>query len=319
MKKRIITILLVPIGIVLSLVLLELAFHLPLNINHEYFDLWIFPNRIFYLDNWDNRVYFDDVKRVDFDKIDVKKILYHYNPSYYCKEDKKGKRILFLGDSITAGLNFGGVVNEKKIFTYILEAKLNNISKNKIEVINYASDGYNILDQNTILKTEVLKCKPDLIIYSYFQNDLYPNYLSVLLPYLKYRYSKNPIYHFRTYYFFADRLYKPQELRYKDAKIVLDEMIDIANKNNISFYVINFPYIDQDYLTDNFIEEYYAENGMDYLDIRKRFLEIGLDPLTLRATPKDRYHYNYLGHKIIAEIIYGNFIENGFLNKTISN
>ena len=320
MKDKIKNIILLVSSVVIFLIIFELALHLPLNINREYFDFWMFPDRIFYLDGEGNRVYFDDVKEVDLGKIDIKTIHHHLNSSYYCGKNKEYKRIVFLVDSVTMG---DDVENNKMIFTSILEEKLNKDETNKIEVINYAISGYNLLDQNILLKTDALKCKPDLIIYPYYQNDLYwVTYFSpFFIPYLKSRYSKNLIHNFRTYYFFADKLTKlrfntlKNRLSYKNAKTILDEMLNISKENNITFYIINFPDIKDGYPSDNSIEKYGKERGIYYLDIRKNFLEKNIDPLTLRASPDDYAHYNYYGHRTIADILYKDLLEKSLILK----
>lgn len=320
MKDKIKNIILLAPSVVIFLILFELVLHLPLNINQEHFDFWMYPYRIFYLDGNESRVYFDIIKEVDFNKIDIKTIHHHPNLSYYCDNKKKHKRILFLGDSVSIG---DGVENKKKIFAYLLKEKLNNISENKIEIINYAITGYNLLDQKILLETDGIKCKPDLIIYPYYQNDLYSQtyYVPFMIPYLKYRYSKNPVHHLRIYYFFT---YKWTKLRfnflknkfdYKDATNILNEMIKISKKSNISFYLIDFPNIEKDYPTDGFIEQYSNEKGIEYLDIRKELKKRGLDYLTLRASPVDIAHYNYYGHRIIADILYLDLLEKDLIPK----
>jgi len=282
----------------------------------------MFPNRIFYINEEGMRIYFDYIEKVDFNKIDVKTIHHHRESKYYCekKRQNKRKRILFLGDSVTIG---DGVLNKKKIYTYLLEGRINNVSKNKVKIINYAVTGYNLLDQITLLKTNALDCEPNLIIYPFYQNDIYDltYYSPLFIPYLKYRYSKNYFHHFRTFYFFSDKMTRlkfeisDKKIDYEVAKSILNEMVDISKKDNIGFYIVNFPDIKEGFPSDNFIEDYANEKGVDYLDMRKKFIEKGLDPITLRAKPNDFSHYNYQGHEIIAEILHDDLLEKELIPK----
>lgn len=334
MKNRIITILLIPGSLFLSLILLELVFHLPLKANHEYFDFWMLPNKIFYLDENGNKVYFDKIGKMDFNKIDILTIQYDQNHRYINKRNKSDFNILFVGDSVTYG---SGVDNPKKIFTYLLEEKLNKYYHKKIDVINLAFGGYELSDINVLIKTQVLGYNPNLIVYGYFQNDLQcSSLIPTYLPYLRYRYSNNLIHRLRVYYLIEDKIQKIKdklrikyhlfgcEIDKKTAYKKLDEIFNFTKNNNISLYIINFPYIKEDYPSDSFIKLYCKERNCTYLDLREEFIERSVPYKQIRGYYKghpegDSIHYNIDGHKLIADILYTDLSEKNLIPSNRSN
>lgn len=77
-------------------------------------------------------------------------------------------RILAIGDSFT--FSFG--VNNADAWTHLLEENLNQLSDQKIEVINAGFPGYTIKDEFEYLQQKGLKLHPDLVILGAFENDL---------------------------------------------------------------------------------------------------------------------------------------------------
>jgi len=78
-------------------------------------------------------------------------------------------RIAVVGDSITFG--YGVVQNET--YPKLLEQKLNDRSKNKInyEVMNFGVPGYNTVQEYEILKDKVMNYSPSIVIMGFFFND----------------------------------------------------------------------------------------------------------------------------------------------------
>jgi lysophospholipase L1-like esterase len=88
-------------------------------------------------------------------------------------------RIAVLGDSFTEGSG----VNFQETYAKILERKLDqNSFSRKYEVINFGVGGYNIDLYVAMLKREVIKYSPDLIIIAYTLNDIETINESVILP-----------------------------------------------------------------------------------------------------------------------------------------
>lgn len=323
------------LSILIFFVIIELILHLPLF--SSYFDRDI--KDLYYMED-DKMVFFRTQKGIDIKNITnayLLSLMYTCGNTNYknCNiricEDEKVKeknntfRIVFLGDSVTHAMFFGDVTNPKKIFTSIINEKLGNISSKKFEVFNFGFGGYNIEDM-IHLHNFASKCNPDLVVYNYYQNDgVSPTDTKLRLSYLKFRYSDKWYHKNRAslfivenfnFIFFRLKVQHVDKIPFKqlDDKTAEDSLDLILSKNDKSnFYIINFPFIKKNFPSNNFIERYSKKRGIDYLDIRKKFLEKGLDPLTLRASKDDIAHYNYRGHEIIADLIYEDFINKGLI------
>ncbi|TVZ37910.1 lysophospholipase L1-like esterase [Alteromonadaceae bacterium 2753L.S.0a.02] len=77
------------------------------------------------------------------------------------------KRIVILGDSVTAGLWIKG---DKNIFSVVMEQELNTWGV-KSDVMNFGVSGYNTSQEVETLKSKALAFKPDLVILAYCLND----------------------------------------------------------------------------------------------------------------------------------------------------
>lgn len=87
------------------------------------------------------------------------------------KKENGKFRILVLGDSVTFGLK----VEEEKLYTSLLESKLNGYAgKNIYEVINAGVMGYAPVQEAYFLKEKGLDLNPDLVIIGFcLSNDFY--------------------------------------------------------------------------------------------------------------------------------------------------
>ncbi len=86
------------------------------------------------------------------------------------EKDEGTKRIIFLGDSYTAGIQY----SNDEIFTSIFEQKLNAISANKIkyEVMNVSVPAWATDQQYIYLKEEGMKYHADYVIIMIAHNDI---------------------------------------------------------------------------------------------------------------------------------------------------
>jgi lysophospholipase L1-like esterase len=86
---------------------------------------------------------------------------------YDYPQEKSGKRIVVIGDSVASGLGvpFG------KSFAKLLEKKLNKDSLTLYEVIVLAVPGYSTSQEIDILQHEAFLYDPDLILIAYHLND----------------------------------------------------------------------------------------------------------------------------------------------------
>ena len=90
---------------------------------------------------------------------------------YSIEKPKNTKRIAIAGDSFV----FGFGVEENETFAKILERKLNENSKINYEVMNFGESAYGTEQEYFVIKDDVLKYSPDLIILAFSPNDLKEN------------------------------------------------------------------------------------------------------------------------------------------------
>lgn len=83
------------------------------------------------------------------------------------EKDKDVVRIAFSGDSYTYG--FG--VEKEETFPEILEGKINKKKGTKIECLNFGHRGANISKELKILKKNILRYSPDIIVHGFVMND----------------------------------------------------------------------------------------------------------------------------------------------------
>jgi hypothetical protein len=90
-------------------------------------------------------------------------------PEVSMKKQNGVTRIAVLGDSWA----FGWGVDQNEVFTSLLEKKLNQFSKKgKFEVINFSLFGYNLQQEEEILREKVISFEPDIVIFAFNINDL---------------------------------------------------------------------------------------------------------------------------------------------------
>jgi lysophospholipase L1-like esterase len=100
------------------------------------------------------------------------------------------KRIIFLGDSTTAG---NGVAELSQVFTAKLEEKLNGSSTDgRIEVLNLGVGGYQTLQEVETLREKGLKYEPDLVYLVFCLNDFFMDADGGVYDRLKERASGSP-------------------------------------------------------------------------------------------------------------------------------
>lgn len=79
-------------------------------------------------------------------------------------------RIVSLGDSFTAGYE----VNAEETFAAVLERSLRAAGKN-VEVLNAGVSGYSTAEAALYLERELFRYEPDLVLVSFYANDLVDN------------------------------------------------------------------------------------------------------------------------------------------------
>lgn len=101
------------------------------------------------------------------------KIVFRTNSLGYRNRElgkKKGKRILFIGDSIT----FGFMVNEKDTFVRLIE-KLAATEKRELETVNAGIQGTGLENYLSVLIESGIGTKPDLVLVGLYLNDYEPS------------------------------------------------------------------------------------------------------------------------------------------------
>ena len=167
-------------------------------------------------------------------------------------------RIICLGDSCTYGLL---IKNDKDVYPKVLEAILNEkgIIKKKVEVINAGVSGYSSYQGLQLLKGPIIDLQPDIITIQYGLNDfIWANKYSdkemrmgsettrrlsnFLEKFAITRAIKLVICRFQdtNYYVTSNSLQNlKRRVSLEEFKKNLEEIVDIAKKNNIQPFLIN--------------------------------------------------------------------------------
>jgi lysophospholipase L1-like esterase len=222
-----------------------------------------------------------------------------------------GRRILFLGGSITLGW---GVPEDKTV-----EARLEKMlrdSGQKVQVLNGGVGNYNTERYVSRFMTELTGLNPTDIVVQYFlrdAEDLEPGRTSFVLRNselavtLWIAYSrlfgqtgeKSLVEHYQN-------AYKPDAPGFKVAQAKLKELADYAKARHIRLYFVMTPDVHNlVHYEFGFIHEMMdkiaTEDGYTVVDLLPAFL--GRPPQELWAMPGDP-HPNALGHELMADTIF---------------
>ena len=336
-KRLTVNLLLSIVSLFLFLLILELSFHLPITFFESIFDKNENTNDWYYLQD-SKRVFLINRTFINFKNTGT---LHLYHKFFTCGNtgltsctievcDYINKtdgtyRIAFIGDSVTNAMWVGEVVNPNKIFTSIIQNRLKNLSKDNLqfEIFNFGTGGANLEDIAYYFKY-ISKCKPDLIIYLFAQNDLSYRWSFHVEPYAKYKYSDKWYHRTRSFYFLNSwfhefliihKTFNP--ISYKTAEELVNQIRYYGN--NSEFYIINLPYFVKGYKSDEkFVKSYSKKYDLSYLYLKDVFIQKKINPFELRAEPSDYVHFGYKGNEIIADVIYEQLFKNNLIqiNKT---
>lgn len=297
----------------------------------------MFPSQLYYIKN-NKRYPLGDIKQ-------IKHIRNHDSIIWYEPLDLKVQnvlgiqndlktpgnekfRICILGDSVTA------FPWERFKESIISECDLD------VGVLNFAVGGYDLAQIYYVFKAEVLPLSPRIVIYNYFQNDtnqhkiiekdgkLHICYSNSRIPYaFSIPYINDFLLNHSKFYNFINRRvagylqghvedYKPRYFYpgYYCAYQYLSGIISLCQKKGIVLVIVNFPVIDKNFPTDDFIRRIAEKFNLKYFDIRDRFIALGYNKdekfLELRSRPGDWAHYNSDGISLIQDLIFDYLIEN---------
>lgn len=244
-------------------------------------------------------------------------------------QEKSGKRIVIIGDSVAAGLGvpFG------KSFGKIFEKKLSEVFKSKYEVIVLAVQGYSTSQEIILLKNKAFEYNPDLIVVAYHLNDpshpLFHNAGGQIGLYFR----KPPslaLFYLKRLLFRAQGTIKgvlagcpmkPWSLflhcvYWPEVKESFREIMDISRKKSTPVIFAFLPLL-LDPVEGKGLAELYErlgklakENGSQSVNLMQPFQGCDMESVRLHDDP---WHPNEQGHQILAETLFSYFQDNNLL------
>ncbi len=238
------------------------------------------------------------------------------------------KRIIFLGDSTTAG---NGVPDMNKIYVKRLERLLNQDKNNdiKYEILNLAVGGYHTMQEVQTLKTKGLKYDPDIVFLTFCMNDFflnndggvynalskgnYPKYLGpeqILSIILKNSRLAFVLYHrLQTQRSAYDRWYAKNVLKNKSTvEAGLTLLSELQQIHNFKAFVLILPSFSdpfQEYkfmdIHEKVLKSAQGLPGIKVVDLLKEFSYVNNNPEVFTT---DGLHMNEYGDKIMSEILF---------------
>lgn len=256
---------------------------------------------------------------------------YEYN---YSKDDRV-YRIVIIGDSVAYGLK----VKLEESFGKVLETKLNHLlesEKCEIEVIILALGGYSTSQELIILENEGLDYSPDLIIWSYVLNDpAHPVYHNANGEMGRYFFKpKVHIINFvkKKWFDIAEKIkgkncekeyHKFLHCVYWDqVESHINKIGQISKKHNIPIIFLIHPVFQKNKSLDTYtltslhrrLDEVASETGLLVLDLLDAYKSGNPDFIEQYSkTWFDSWHPNAEGHRLIADYIYKNIRETGYI------
>ncbi len=242
-------------------------------------------------------------------------------------------RIAVLGDSIAAGLK---IDNRADVFPFVLERELigNDLDA---EVLNFAVNGYNTMQEVALFERSGLAYEPDLVVVAYCLNDtersdgqLLDSLLSVeagqlsrTSPRVRRTLAASALYRYVHYGLLSPRRRPLEELGAKYTRLyentVVESFQELANlgaRHDFDVLLVVFPYfvdvVDYDPEYAVWHEQLGALSesiGIQFLDLRQTFRECGDPPG--RRIARDMLHPNETGHRCAAEST-ARFIARGY-------
>lgn len=223
-----------------------------------------------------------------------------------------GRRILFLGGSITLGWG----VSEQETVEARLEKMFSDIGWHGVQVLNAGIGNYNTERYVSRFFSELTDLQPTDIVVHYFlrdAEDLPPSSNNFML-----RHSELAVTLWIAYHRLFDnagenslvehyrKVYQPNAPGMQKMKIKLKELADYAKSHGINIYLAMTPDVHNlvDYkfgFVHDIMRQVSAEYGFKYCDQLTTMK--GMPPEDLWTMPGDP-HPNALGHKLMADAIF---------------
>jgi len=224
---------------------------------------------------------------------------------------------LLLGDSVTFGV---GVANDST-FSALINFKIDSIN-----ILNPSMIGYNIENYFTLFNYFLIqnpnKFRIDKVILAWCLNDIYSNKTTVeiqdakdnniLLKFLSYFRVNSRLYHFikkylfdrpKTYYMFDSGFYINENVNFKNAINIINNIKNYCNSLDICFELLLLPY-EYQIRKNYFVPQKLLKKSLADEIIMIDFFQLHQIP----ANKSKKYylygdgiHFSAMGHKFIAE------------------
>ena len=240
-------------------------------------------------------------------------------------------RIAVFGDSVAAGLD---IEPERRMFA-LVERDLNKhlvefagvmgiepSHLNRVEVLNFAVNGYSSLQEVELAAAMVPRFKPNMIILQYCANDFYtsrnpsgwflPQSLFYTFDFVKYRIEKYqikrrfiggypPVAHWK-------KLYDEDEVGWANVERAFAQLVRMTNKLDIPAILAIYPLLSREGWESGSASDRHKKvstlgkaAGFSVLDLLPVFISTSVDEL--RIAPYDTFHFNDQGHRTAANEI----------------
>jgi lysophospholipase L1-like esterase len=280
--------------------------------NHLIYDIEMTKYaKVLKADNTDTKIQFSHIPNINTKLMGVTVSINSdgFRDREYDLNEKKVKRIIFLGDSLT----FGWGVEKEQTFEELLENYLNTFDKTQI--INFAVGNYNTEQEVNLFIQNYQKYKPNAVVLFYFINDaeetqqrnIYRVFgesqlITLLWSRINQLKSANSGQDYKSYY---KNLYEFEnstgwEIAIDNFRILKDFCIE----KDISLKVIllpdfhnlqNYPFLDENEIIMNFLNS----QNIEALDITQKFS--GIVEANKLWVALDDAHPNALTHEMIYE------------------
>lgn len=216
-------------------------------------------------------------------------------------------RIAVLGDSVT----FGWGVNRSHTYVEVFGEKINRASKRKIQVMNFGVPGYDQDEEVELLKSEVLRYEPDLVLVGYTPDeDILPKNLSAEEEATVEEHVESLRSNISSREEARERMLKKNEIIYSEynnetieqswSRVArrLERLENISERENIPIGIFSHTYHSEEQSPR--LESAADKYGWDYIEIgisTREFSE------KYRLSEND-WHPSVKGHNVIAEEIY---------------
>jgi hypothetical protein len=246
-------------------------------------------------------------------------------------EEKKFKRLAFIGDSYTIGPG----LNQEENYPHQVYKKLKEKDP-ELEYLVSAIGGLSPFQNKFIYKEKIMKFKPDILIYQLYDNDIGDDYIFSLSPY----YARMQVWSHvppllrksmlvqQFMIIAADWRTREYEKKYNSTqKIILDnpkkiweeytkpsldEMLEMSRQQGAKFVLLYLPsgysFIEynsdkpapEGYILEGLTRKWAVENKVPYVSMYEEFKTVDTEELNELYLPEEKgYHLNKVGTDLV--------------------